>query len=87
MEDLSEYWKMHRDIKQRKKASNLEKSTAILDIENIAYIKLSAYHYRLSEYDFWPSTGKFIHRQTGVEGRGIISLLKRIKSGKNTVKS
>ncbi len=62
-----------------KKMSNLESSTKILDERKINYQKLTQWHYRVGEYDFWPTTGKFMHRASGKTGRGVFELLKLIE--------
>lgn len=78
--EYQKYAEMREEGKARKKY-NRENSIRILEEQRIDYKILSegAGHYRIGEYDFWPSTGKFINRMDGKSGRGVFELIKLIK--------
>ena len=73
----SEMWKAHREAGQQKRWTNVESSLKILKIKNIPYIILNETicHYRVGQFDFWPSTGKFYNQKTGQKGRGVFKLI------------
>ena len=77
---MGDYW---RDVKPvikeraaKKKSDNKNKSLSWLDRKNIKYKKLSEYHFRVRNYDFWPTTGVFINIKTKKKGRGISNLVR-----------
>lgn len=71
----SEVWAEYHQERREKKMQNLHESMIIL-LKNKLYPKrLSEYHYRIGKFDFWPSTGKFINRQTKKAGRGVFKLI------------
>lgn len=76
-------WRSVREDSQIKRKSNSEKSLVILHDhclpKGIDVKKFSESHYRVLEWDYWPSTGKFKSLVTGKEGRGIFNLIKLIK--------
>lgn len=84
MSELGEIFSAWREEKKEKKISNLEKSIQILDNNNINYDVLSDTHYRISNYDFWPSTGLFINRKTGRKGRGVFNLIRNLQKTETT---
>ncbi len=80
---MSEVAEMFRDLKkisQEKKANNEKNSLNILKQNGIEYKVLNeaSKHYRVMDFDYWPSTGKFYNQKTGEKGRGIFNLIKRI---------
>tara|TARA_R110000744_G_scaffold228_3_gene889 strand:+ start:7034 stop:7288 length:255 start_codon:yes stop_codon:yes gene_type:complete len=79
MSDIGDYWNEIRDAGREKKQLNYKSSVATLNSENISYKKLSDSHLRLNNYDFWPSTGLFIHIGTKKRGRGVFNLINIIK--------
>lgn len=47
---------------------------------NINYENYSEVHFCVEkDFDYWPTTGKFINRKTKKSGRGIFNLLKELK--------
>ncbi len=72
----AEIWGAMREESRQRKASNLERSTELLKQRGIEFKALSSYHYRVGEYDFWASTGMFMHRATKKKGRGVFNLIK-----------
>lgn len=84
MEENNE-WKKIREDSKKKRWENRDKSISILDKWSIPYKMLSENnaHYRIlldGGYDFWPTTGKFIHLKTGKQGRGIMNLIQTINN-------
>lgn len=79
MSELSEDFKALREHGREKRASNMEKSVAVLNHSGVAFEFLSPTHLRIGDYDFWPSTGLFINRKTQKRGRGVFRLLEKVK--------
>lgn len=79
--DEGEMWAEYRQQRQEKKRNNIKSSLSILEQKGIEYKTLNAggAHYRVGDYDFWPSTGKFYNAKTGEKGRGVFNLLKALK--------
>jgi hypothetical protein len=71
------YAEMKEEGKARKKY-NRQNSIRILEEKGIPYKLLSegAGHYRVGDWNFWPSTGKFHNIKTGKVGRGVFNLIK-----------
>lgn len=82
MGDLKEYWDDVRPIlnedSKKKKIQNQEQSIILLEEKGIEYKQLSPTHFRVGLYDFWPSTGRFIHMKTKERGRGVFNLIRNI---------
>lgn len=81
----AEMWREYCKMKQAKKRSNKQKSTDILEQYGFHFrshnhgIHLVIEHNCMT-VDFWPSTGKWIHRQTQKKGRGIFPLMDYLRS-------
>lgn len=77
----SEMWRLHRLQSKYKKQTNEEKSLQILLDKGICYkiLNTSVSHYRVGDYDFWPTTGKFYNQKTGERGRGVYNLIRKIQ--------
>lgn len=80
MGDMADYYNDFRQFKKEKKQNNCLKSLEILDRHRIEYKKLSDTHYRISDFDFWPSTGLFVDRKNAKRGRGVMNLLSKVKA-------
>lgn len=78
--EYAEAFKALKQDGQKKRASNLANSLNLLTAMGIEFRILSPSHARVGEYDFWPSTGLFIHTKTKQRGRGVKNLIRRIKS-------
>ena len=78
-DDLGSLYRSWNEHKKEKKASNKERSIALLKEKNIQYRELSSDHLRVGEWDYWPSTGLFIHVKTKKRGRGVFNLLAKVK--------
>lgn len=61
-----------------RRASNRERSVAILQEKGIEFERFSESHLRIGRFDFWPGTGLFINRDTKREGRGVFNLLQAL---------
>lgn len=79
MGDVGDDFRAWKDYKKKKKAANLEWSPDILRENDIKFTILSMEHYRVGEFDFWPTTGLFIHRKTKQRGRGVRNLIAKIR--------
>ena len=77
-----EIWREYRAERQRKKANNEHFSIELLRSKGIKIIELSRLncHYRVGEFDFWPTTGKFYCQKTGQKGRGVKNLIEKLKN-------
>lgn len=79
---MSEDGEMWAEIKKKaseKKLSNLKNSLNILMGADVMLHQFSEWHYLVEgEWNFWPTTGKFMHKKTGESGRGVFNLLKLI---------
>jgi hypothetical protein len=76
--ELSQEFRDLKDYSKEKRSDNLEKTLIILKERGVDFQRLSESHLRVANFDFWPTTGLFIHRVTRVRGRGIFNLLKRL---------
>lgn len=76
----------HAEEKKDKRASNREKSSAILAAKGICYkannngAHLVVTHGDMT-VDFWPGTGKYIRRADKKAGRGVFNLLALLGQG------
>lgn len=71
------YNEMRADGKLRRE-NNHKGSIKMLDDNHVKYEQLDPYHYRVGEFDFWPSTGVYIHRPTQRKARGVFNLLRAL---------
>lgn len=78
MSELGDTFREWREYKKKKKAKNLEFAPDILHENGIRFKALTMEHYRIGEYDFWPTTGLYIHRKTKKRGRGVFNLIKAL---------
>lgn len=85
MGDVYRDWNHAKKIK---KESNLKASIDILEKCNVPYQKLTDYHLRIGDFDYWPSTGCFINRIHKIKNRGVFRLLKLlgVNYEKSTIK-
>lgn len=79
--DDSEMWAERKQQSKVKKLKNIIGSLYILEERKIEYkiLNESLGHYRVIDFDFWPSTGKFYNQKTKEKGRGVFNLIKRLK--------
>ena len=80
-DEESKFWEVHKSARKEKKKDNEKKSLDILTALGIKFFILNAdcCHYRVEDYDFWPTTGKFYNQRTGDKGRGVMNLIKIIR--------
>ena len=79
MSELGELFSLLREENKNKRLINKNSTLALLDERKISYKRLSDTHFLIENYNFWPSTGLYIHRKTKKRGRGIFNLLKEEK--------
>lgn len=80
MSDLGETFKAWREEKRRKKKSNAKSSKAALTNAGFKFTEFSTHHLRVKNFDFWPSTGKWISVDKKKEGRGVFQLIALLKN-------
>lgn len=73
-------WGEIKKERQEKKWRNEKLSLDILRERRVEFEVLSeeSAHYRVGQFDFWPTTGKFYNQRTGEGGRGVYNLLEKI---------
>lgn len=79
MGDMGEIFRAMREHKKETKQARKHWALQVLDDNRIEYQVLSENgpHLRLGEFDFWPSTGVFVHRKIrGLRGVGVKQLMK-----------
>lgn len=79
--DLGETFRAMREESRERRSKNLEDSIQILVQRKVVFERLSQDHLRIDRWDFWPSTGLYIERATGLRGRGVFQLLRKINGG------
>lgn len=88
MSELGDTFKAWREVKRTKKLSNRELSLHHLQKNGFDIQEFETSHYLVEQnFDFWPSTGKYLDRTTKRFGRGVFNLVRdikqrRIKEGK-----
>lgn len=78
MGDMAEIFQAMKEDRKEQKQNNLANAGRILETHGVKYRELTEYHWRVGEWDFWPSTGKFIHTKMKARGHGVFNLIKRI---------
>jgi hypothetical protein len=84
MSEDGEMWAAIRADGQEKRWKNHDRSLMLLEAGGIVVRKLNAEtgHYRVGDFDFWPTTGKFYNQKTKLGGRGVFNLLKLVKKAR-----
>jgi hypothetical protein len=86
MGDVGDFFKdtegYFKERNVERKSNNLRKALSLLKQHGVSFeSKNSGIHLIVAEtYDYWPTTEKFIERNTKKKGRGIFNLLKRLSS-------
>ena len=83
-DDESAIWRAMREDSQRRRARNRENSAAVLRTKGIAFEERNAGAHLIVRHagtvvDFWPGTGKWIMRGSGLSGRGMQNLINRLR--------
>lgn len=79
MSELGDLYAAWREHKREKKRANRSTSLGLLAQHGHLVEVLSQDHYRIGAFDFWPSTGLFINRETQKRGRGVFKLMEALK--------
>lgn len=79
--DQGEMFNALRAARQEKRAENRETSVAVLKERGIPFDTRNGGTHLIVGFgdvmfDFWPGTGKFKQRPTGIEGRGVFTMLR-----------
>jgi hypothetical protein len=74
----SEIWLSYHEGRTAKRWDNHKHSLQLLTDKGVHFkcLNESIGHYRVGDWDFWPTTGKFYNSKTGEKGRGVFELLK-----------
>ena len=80
MSEEGEIWAEVRKERTAKRWDNVKQSIALLKEKGIQFVCMDKgqAHYRVGDYDFWATTGKWFHRPTKEYGRGVFKLIKRV---------
>lgn len=78
MGDIGDMWQQYKQQRKEHKEKvfveyvpkHFEKLSEKYKVE-----KLTSYHWRINNFDYWPTTGLFIHKFTKKQKRGIKNLL------------
>jgi hypothetical protein len=76
MTDIGDEWREHKQYLRNKNEKRKANAVAQLEKNNIKFRWINDYHIRCRQYDYWPSTGTFIHMKTKFSGDGIEEFLK-----------
>lgn len=69
-------------LRQQKRISNIKNSTKLLIKKGIKFESFNnGIHLKVGNYDFYPSTGLYMHKKTKFKKYGIFNLLKDVKNG------
>ena len=89
MGDVGEAWKDTKDIRKtyslQKRVRNYKYAINIFETNNISYLlNNNGYHLIVNHndmvIDYWPTTGKFSIRGSGIYHRGINNLMKQLSA-------
>lgn len=75
---MGDLWRDAKEASRKKKFDNVKFAESQLLEAGISFTRFSETHWRVGDFDYWPSTGKFIHIRTKVAGRGIFNLMNRL---------
>lgn len=80
MSEDGEMWAKIREDGRIKRWSNDKQSIELLRHFKIPFkvLNASSSHYRVGEFDFWATTGKFYNQKTKETGRGVRNLIKKL---------
>lgn len=77
MGDMGDDFNAFKKAGQQKRWRNLENSTRILKEHGIPFETYNnGIHLKVGPFDFWPSTGLYMHSKTQKTGRGVFNLIK-----------
>lgn len=81
MSEEGEIWAEHRKERQEKRWKNRDWSITFLVKQGIKVQCLSEPigHYKVGDFSFWPTTGKYYNPKTGKSGRGVKNLVRELK--------
>lgn len=74
-------WAQIREESRAKRWENERKSLDLLHSRRfeVKVMNEDIGHYRVGEWDFWPTTGSFYNYRTKKKGRGVFRLMDRIQ--------
>ena len=79
MGDMGDIFRAVKQDSKDRKAYNATYGRDKLKENNIAFEELSDSHLKVESFDYWPSTGLFIHKKTKKRGRGVHNLIKAVR--------
>lgn len=83
MGEMGEIFQVMREASKEKRANNLIASLELLRSRGYIPQQLSDTHFRVGDFDFWPSTGKYLNRKTKLMSRGVRNLLTHLDKDKS----
>jgi hypothetical protein len=80
MGDIGDDFRELREASKARRAANRELSTEMLKTAGVRFQVSNGGAHLIVDgvVDFWPGTGRFIHRTTKASGRGVRNMLKTI---------
>lgn len=83
MSEMGDAWRQERergrDKRLRNRVWSTEKMQDWCDRNGVELQRLNdEIHLRIEEFDFWPSTGQYLHRPTGRYARGVQELIREL---------
>lgn len=76
MGDMGELFNDLRELGKEKRNNNYNKSIELLKAKGISFEYKNEYHLLVGDFNYWPSTGLYIHRKSKKRGRGVFNLIK-----------
>jgi len=83
MGDDAELWRKYKAKQKEEKWARYDMAVGLLKKTGINYkvVNQATPHFRMGDFDLWPTTGKFKNTKTGERGFGITNLIRKIKRG------
>lgn len=76
-----EFYAEMKQERKKKKLQNAKSSLSLLDARGIKYEKMKGnMHYKIGDWNFYPSTGVYFNQKTYIKGRGVFNLLRELKN-------
>ncbi|CAI6072870.1 hypothetical protein [Cohnella sp. JJ-181] len=80
MGDVGDYWRDAKEHQQRSKWEAYDRCREEIVSSGVPFTEKANGHFIIGEFDFWATTGLYIHRKTKRRGRGVKNLLALIGS-------
>lgn len=80
MNKSSEIFNTWIDCRKTKFEKNFKDSTDTLISQSVEFSRISSNQLSVGNFDYFPATGIFIDRLSKAKGRGVMNLIKKVKS-------